>query len=973
MNKRLIYFILFAVSGFSGLIYESVWSHYLKLFLGHAAYAQTLVLMIYMGGMAIGAYAVSKLGPGLKNPLFWYAVCEAGIGVLAFVFHPVFTGLVKVSYQTIIPHVSFESGLHIYKWLLSAILIVPQSVLLGATFPLMSGGVLRKFPCKPGESLAGLYFTNSFGGAIGVLMSGYFLIGIAGYPGTIAIAGALNIAIAFGVWILIGRKGELQQYAVPQNSLSNTIGPQKPIRAFLLVSALTGASSFMYEIGWIRMLGLVLGSYTHAFELMLSAFIFGLAVGSFFIRFKIDTISNTPFVLSIVQLLMGLFSLVTIVFYNNTFDMMQALLGAVGNAPHRFLVLQLSSQAVAYFVMLPATICAGMTLPLITFHLLENNAGEKSIGSVYAANTIGAILGILIAVQFILPVFGLKNLIIIGAGIDIALGLFLLRQREKAFFVLAVCSLAAIAFCVFGIKLDTAKMANQVFTEGPWDTMNKVIFHKDGKTATVDVVHYAKDNTNGICTNGMNVGTLGVVPNVISQNATLLATIPMAMTIAPKSIATFGVGTGYNARVFLSDTSIRSVDIIEIEKRMYEGSLFLGGWVQGVYNDKRVHPYVEDARSFFAWKNKQYDIVVADISYVWVSGVAGLFSKEFYAMMRSHILQNGVFVQWMHSTSMPLLASIITALSESFSDYAIYYSGQFMIIVAGNDVSLEKINDSVFSRPGPSYFLHENSIDAISDFRFHYLGGRKSLDPLFHSYDIAPNSDYFPVLDQRAFESAITGKNDCFEKLYSLRFMRLPIINMLENRRIYGKSLYAKGSQSGARATAIHDFCIAKDGRLQAANSADGNLLFVLQQPIGLDSNTIVDNAVRWITALNGIMSICLPVLSCDEIADIIAFAGANAGPGSQIPDVRRSLELYTAINGRDYATCYSIASYYLAQTSDIAEHESFFLPLAMLCAIYERKNDVVMELWQRYSKKSDPQIAVRLLYEIAKSGIVRN
>ena len=57
---RSIYFTLFAVSGFAGLIYESIWTHYLKLFLGHAAYAQTLVLALFMGGMAIGAWIAGR-------------------------------------------------------------------------------------------------------------------------------------------------------------------------------------------------------------------------------------------------------------------------------------------------------------------------------------------------------------------------------------------------------------------------------------------------------------------------------------------------------------------------------------------------------------------------------------------------------------------------------------------------------------------------------------------------------------------------------------------------------------------------------------------------------------------------------------------------------------------------------------------------------------------------------------------------
>src|SRR6476469_5369176 len=84
------FFALFTLSGFAGLIYQSIWSHYLKLFLGHAAYAQTLVLGIFMGGMALGAWLVARFTHRIRSLLLGYAIAEFGIGVLALAFHRVF-------------------------------------------------------------------------------------------------------------------------------------------------------------------------------------------------------------------------------------------------------------------------------------------------------------------------------------------------------------------------------------------------------------------------------------------------------------------------------------------------------------------------------------------------------------------------------------------------------------------------------------------------------------------------------------------------------------------------------------------------------------------------------------------------------------------------------------------------------------------------------------------------------------------
>ena len=153
------------ISGFSGLIYESIWSHYLKLFLGHAAYAQSLVLIIFMGGLGLGSWLVARFSERWRTPLLWYAIVEGVIGVVALVFHKTFVSMSDAFYFSILPEVDSVLLGSLLKWGSAAALILPQSVLLGMTFPLMSTGVIRRYPDHPGGSLAMLYFTNSIGAA----------------------------------------------------------------------------------------------------------------------------------------------------------------------------------------------------------------------------------------------------------------------------------------------------------------------------------------------------------------------------------------------------------------------------------------------------------------------------------------------------------------------------------------------------------------------------------------------------------------------------------------------------------------------------------------------------------------------------------------------------------------------------------------------------------------------------------------
>src|SRR4051812_12984386 len=116
-RERTALFALFAASGFAGLIYESIWTHYLKLFLGHAAYAQALVLAIYMGGLALGSWIAGARSTRWRDPLLAYAIIEAAIGALALVFHEVFHGATAIAFDVVLPRLAgATAAVYAFKW-----------------------------------------------------------------------------------------------------------------------------------------------------------------------------------------------------------------------------------------------------------------------------------------------------------------------------------------------------------------------------------------------------------------------------------------------------------------------------------------------------------------------------------------------------------------------------------------------------------------------------------------------------------------------------------------------------------------------------------------------------------------------------------------------------------------------------------------------------------------------------------------
>jgi spermidine synthase len=792
-NRRLhLFFIIFTASGFAGLIYESIWTHYLKLFLGHAAYAQALVLAVFMGGMALGSLFCSKYSERIGNLLIGYAVVEVIIGICAVFFHPLYVQFVDFAYTKFIPTLGSPLAVAVFKWTSATLLILPQSILLGMTFPLMTAGLIRRFPQAPGSIVAMLYFTNSIGAAIGVLAAGFIFIGWAGLPGTLVIAGFINIIVATVVWLEAKKSSTVLPEMQNLNKASLPGTTHHAIyKTFLLIALLTGLSSFIYEIGWIRMLSLVLGSSTHAFELMLSAFITGIAFGGLWIKRRIDSLDDPRRFLAIVQVAMGILALATLPLYGSTFNIMAWLIKNLPKSEAGYLLFNLSSHGIALIIMLPAAFCAGMTLPLITTALLRSGTGERSIGAVYGFNTIGSILGVFIAIHLAMPLLGLKGVIILGAGIDIMLGLGLawwaFPTRRIPVIVTSV-GIVSILIPLFWLKLDPNKMASGVYRYGQLldRTKEETLFQRDGKSATVSITKGTTSQmirTNGKPDAALQINGTGHTSD--EETMVIAGAIGTILHPGSRTAAVIGWGSGLSTHVLLTSPKIERVDTIEIEPEMVKAAALFGPRVHLAYDDPRNHLQIEDAKSYFSFNKKRYDLIVSEPSNPWVSGVASLFTKEFYSRVKDYLSEQGLFIQWLqlYEIDSSLLASIMKALSQNFSDYAIYATCE-------NDIVIVASASGTIPDPDPSYLsmrdltmeLRRVDITGLQDISVRMLGNKALFAPFFESYAITTNSDYAPVVDLYAVRSRYYNR-ESVSIFHNPGLERLPIVEMLGSQR----------------------------------------------------------------------------------------------------------------------------------------------------------------------------------------------
>ena len=794
--------LLFFLSGISGLIYESIWSRYIRLFVGSAATAQVLVLSLFMGGMALGSLLAARKLSGVRSPVRAYGVIEGAIGLYALAFPALSDLAIRLCYDSVFPLLGGGVGVELVKWSVAGLLILPPCVLLGMTFPLMSAGIIRRDPERSGEILSFLYFTNSLGAATGALLSGFVLVARFGLPGTLAVAAALNLLIAL---VAFAHRAQHPPIVADPEKVQDA-GGSAHLRLLLLVAFGTGLSSFMYEIGWIRLLSMILGSATHSFEVMLSAFVFGLALGGLWVRGRMDRFRRPEFVLGVVQLVMGIAAIATLPAYRWAVSSIGWLLEGTENARTEDLWLQfnLLRYALCLLIMLPATFCAGMTLPLITHVLLRRGQPEGVIGRVYGANTFGAIAGSVLAGLVLMPLIGMQRVIVGGAALDLALGLVLVfgeaRRRAaparlRGFSrVATVSALTTLAFGLFVVRLDPMVLSATVFRNGRTRLPEtfELLSYVDGRTASVSVIRLTDDREyRVIYTNGKPDASVilnrypedrapDLGPDLAGDepNQVLVGLLPLMARPDAKDVALIGFGSGVTAHVLLGSPNLERLDTIEIEREMVKGSRAFYPANQRAYDDPRNHFWFDDAKAYFAGAARRFDIIVSEPTNPWVSGVSSLFTVEFYREAKRYLKPGGVLAQWLqgYELSDELLLTVLAALDQEFADYQILRVGTSdWVILSLAEGELGQLSSDPLAWPAMKPELELLGIHNIGQADNLIVANRRMLHPFLAGRPA--NSDALPLLDTGAEKARFL--KDAAGFLHRIRWTPAPLLEVL--------------------------------------------------------------------------------------------------------------------------------------------------------------------------------------------------
>ena len=666
--------LLVFLSGAAALVYESLWMRSFGLVFGSTTGAVALVLAVFMGGLALGS-AVAARRPA-ADPLGVYGLVEMGAGGCALLTLPLLRAL-PAAYATLAGSAGLGGPAEAAgRILLAALVLLPATVLLGASVPLALA-FLERAGVDTRAGFGRLYLLNTLGGAAGVLLATYVLLPSLGVRATLVAAAACSLfagglarrwareigPLPPGARAAADRAAAATADGAALAAAGERAAASSPadVALALALAAASGASTFGAEVLWTRSLSLVVGSSVYAFNLMLLAVLVGIAGGAAVYGRWRARIARPARAVGRLFLAAGLAVLAGQWLIGR---LPEAYLAALRLVPLSFFWHQAVALALCLAALLPVTLLLGLTFPLL-LHLFdpEPGASQRDAGRLYAVNTAGAIAGALAAYLWLVPRLGLQPPYLVFAALLLAGAAWALARARRlptavgaagAAAVLVVAALVAPRWKPWDPVVMSAGVHRYglewrgtapAFALGPWlREQRSLLFYREGDEAVVAVSEPKGKARRFLSVNGKTDAGSGV-EDVVTQK--LIAHVPMLLHPQPRRALVVGWGAGATA-ASMALHPLESLECVEIERATWEAAPFFASLSGSLKDDPRFRIVFADGRSHLLRSRERYDVIVSEPSNPWITGVANLFTREFYAIALSRLAPGGVFGQWFH-------------------------------------------------------------------------------------------------------------------------------------------------------------------------------------------------------------------------------------------------------------------------------------------------------------------------------------
>jgi spermidine synthase len=705
----------FFFSGAAGLIYQVAWGKALGLIFGHTTYAIATVLAVFMAGLAAGSASLGRLTVRHSRPIILYGWIELGVAATGAISLAGLAG-VRAGYVAAYPMVVGQGAILVALRVVGAalVLFVP-TFLMGGTLPALVRGLVPG-SAEVGMRLARLYWVNTAGAVVGVLIAGFLFLPTLGLKSTLGVAVALNLIA--GTLAMKLARGEYSRTAPPSTQApgkgikeEHSLADALRLRVLLICFAAVGATAMSYEIGWTRLLATQLGGSTYAFTVMLATFLTGIALGSGLFEIWVRHHQATKMTFAMTQTLTAVAALGFLIFFSHLIEVLPPILSASGGSFGGLLVAQFVMSGLA---MLPTATCFGFNFPLVTMLIAGRGSplgtrNSEMVGRAYAWNTLGAIMGAMATGFWLLPKFGSFHLLAATAAVNLGLAAFLsVARAPRKIFVFAGNSAFLVATIAVGYFYDPSLAAfNTVMYWNYYDRPLSLTLRE--KARLTDVVYFAEGlNATIAVTQTDNYISLRTDGKVDASNHDVITQLLLghlgALAHPPHHVLVVGFGGGMTASALVRYPELERLDCVEIEPAVIGAAPLLSQLNRNVLQDPRVHIIFDDARNFLLTTHDRYDLIISEPSNPWISGVATLFTREFYHAARERLDSRGAFVQWVQAYSLvpeDLRMVLATFLSE-FQDATLWHGNATDLILMAPSAPTPKIlsrTQALYSNP----------------------------------------------------------------------------------------------------------------------------------------------------------------------------------------------------------------------------------------------------------------------------------
>ena len=658
--------LLFAGSGCAALIYEVVWFQLLQLVIGSSAVSLGVLLGTYMGGMCLGSLLLPRFISRREHPLRVYGLLELGIGlfgVAVLFIIPMLNGIYMSAAGDGLPSI-------LLRGVVAAICLLPPTVLMGASLPAI-GRFVESTPT--GVSWLGLFYGGNIAGAVfGCLFAGFYLLRVHDMAVATYVAAAINIGVAVMSFLLRSKA----EYDAPKEDAPPPARPEHAWPVYVAIG-LSGLCALGAEVVWTRLLALMLGATTYTFSIILAVFLIGLGIGSSGGSMWARKLKRPRLALGASQLALALAVAwtayaVTDLIPSWPFNPLSV------TDPWRLFRIDFGMCLLA---ILPPALLWGLSFPLALASLTGRDEDSGAlVGEVYAANTVGAILGAVGFSIVLIPWVGTQGSQQALIALSMIAGLVLFYKSGLSgsgyFGVAAAALVGLILFATVSeapwlaiaygrrMSLQTAPGTPLYVGEGRNSSVvvsqlpgGQIYFHVSGKVEASTEPYDMRLQR-----------MLGHIPALIHKD--------------PKSVLVVGFGAGVTAGTFVVHPEVENITICEIEPLIPQASSkYFGRENHNVFHDPRTHMVYDDARHFVLTTNDKFDIITSDPIHPWVKGTATLYSKEYFELVKQHLNPGGVITQWV-----PLYESDFeTVKSELATFFDVFPNGT----IWGNDINGE--------------------------------------------------------------------------------------------------------------------------------------------------------------------------------------------------------------------------------------------------------------------------------------------